>query len=495
MKTYQKLLLISTLILGFVFRLYKINSPVADWHSHRQADTASVTKNLLNKTGTFFIPTYHDISNVQSNLDNPNGYRMVELPIYNLICAKFYQFLNPVFPQLTITTTSRLISIFFSTLTSHTLFLFVKKYSNQFWPAFLSLLVFLFLPFNIYYSRTILPEPTAIFFMLLSFYLFEKNLITSSLALSISVLIKPFTIIIAFPIFLILGLKKYQHKLNKKTIFHFFIFTLISLVPFLLWQKWIQKFPEGIPYNKWLFIKQRKFLSENNWKPNPQSSFIESLIPFKPYWFRWLFTERLTKLILGTFGIIPFFLGFAYKKKYIQKISFAAFFGICLYFIIIAGGNIQHDYYQFLITPLISLITGLGLFYIANYTFKNKFIAIFSSVFLFIISIFTSHYQTKEYYKINNQEILEAGQKANQILPQNALIIAPYTGDTAFLYQTNRSGWPTEIYDTKNIETQHPHQPIYLVSVNFDNYTNEMMRKYPTTHQTDKFIILEVYKP
>ncbi|MBU1129936.1 hypothetical protein KKE45_01290, partial [Patescibacteria group bacterium] len=233
MKTYQKLLLISTLILGFVFRLYKINSPVADWHSHRQADTASVTKNLLNKTGTFFIPTYHDISNVQSNLDNPNGYRMVELPIYNLICAKFYQFLNPVFPQLTITTTSRLISIFFSTLTSHTLFLFVKKYSNQFWPAFLSLLVFLFLPFNIYYSRTILPEPTAIFFMLLSFYLFEKNLITSSLALSISVLIKPFTIIIAFPIFLILGLKKYQHKLNKKTIFHFFIFTLISLVPFL----------------------------------------------------------------------------------------------------------------------------------------------------------------------------------------------------------------------------------------------------------------------
>ncbi|MBU4209988.1 glycosyltransferase family 39 protein [Patescibacteria group bacterium] len=495
MKTYQKLLLIFSITLGFLVRLYKINSPVADWHSHRQADTASVTKNLTYKTGTFFIPTYHDISNIQSNLDNPNGYRMVELPIYNIICANLHQILKSISPQFTIEISSRLVSILFSILTSYILFLFVKKYSSQFWPAFLSLLVFLFLPFNIYYSRTILPEPTAIFFMLFSLYLFEKNLIISGLALSIAILIKPFTIIVAFPILLVLGLKKYKSKLNKKTIFHFLVFTLISLIPFLLWQKWIQNFPQGIPYNKWLFIKQRKFLSENNWKPNPESGFVESLIPFKPYWFRWLFTERLAKLILGTFGIIPFFLGLIYKKRHIQKISFAALFGICLYFIIIAGGNIQHDYYQFLISPLISLIVGLGLFYIANYTFKNKLVAISSALLLFTISIFTSHYQTKEYYKINNQVILEAGQKANQTLPQDALVIAPYTGDTAFLYQTNRSGWPTEIYDVKNITTQHPHNPVYLVSVNFDDYTNQMMKLYPTIYQTDKFIILEIYSP
>ena len=49
------------LILGFVVRLYKINNPVADWHSWRQADTASVTRiyvqngiNLLSRVITIF---------------------------------------------------------------------------------------------------------------------------------------------------------------------------------------------------------------------------------------------------------------------------------------------------------------------------------------------------------------------------------------------------------------------------------------------------------
>jgi len=32
------------LFFAFVTRLYKVNSPIADWHSWRQADTASVTK-------------------------------------------------------------------------------------------------------------------------------------------------------------------------------------------------------------------------------------------------------------------------------------------------------------------------------------------------------------------------------------------------------------------------------------------------------------------
>ena len=42
----NKILFVIILLLGFGVRLYKITSPIADWHSWRQADTASVTRNF-----------------------------------------------------------------------------------------------------------------------------------------------------------------------------------------------------------------------------------------------------------------------------------------------------------------------------------------------------------------------------------------------------------------------------------------------------------------
>ena len=88
-------LLAIILILGFLVRLYKINNPIADWHSFRQADTASVTRVYVEEGINFLYPRYHDFSATQSRLYNPNGYRFVELPIFNVIHASLVN----IFPQ------------------------------------------------------------------------------------------------------------------------------------------------------------------------------------------------------------------------------------------------------------------------------------------------------------------------------------------------------------------------------------------------------------
>ena len=44
---YWLIILMVFLILGFAVRLYKLNNPVADWHSWRQADTSSVSRNFV----------------------------------------------------------------------------------------------------------------------------------------------------------------------------------------------------------------------------------------------------------------------------------------------------------------------------------------------------------------------------------------------------------------------------------------------------------------
>ena len=43
----EYLLLSLIILIGFVARVYKLDSPIADWHSWRQADTAAVTRNFI----------------------------------------------------------------------------------------------------------------------------------------------------------------------------------------------------------------------------------------------------------------------------------------------------------------------------------------------------------------------------------------------------------------------------------------------------------------
>ena len=70
-------------ILTIALRLYKIAIPLADFHSWRQADTASVSRNYAADGINLLKPKYDDLSNIQSGLVNPQGYRMVEFPLYN----------------------------------------------------------------------------------------------------------------------------------------------------------------------------------------------------------------------------------------------------------------------------------------------------------------------------------------------------------------------------------------------------------------------------
>ena len=85
MKKLDYFILSLILIIALLFRLYKINIPLADFHSWRQVDTAAVSRNFVKNGIDLFHPVYDDLSNVQSGIDNPLGYRMVEFPIYNAI--------------------------------------------------------------------------------------------------------------------------------------------------------------------------------------------------------------------------------------------------------------------------------------------------------------------------------------------------------------------------------------------------------------------------
>lgn len=488
---YKKIVIITLLILGLIVRLYKINNPIADWHSFRQADTASVTNKYLENRIDILHPKYHDLSDVQSGKYNVNGYRMVELPIYNILCAGTYKIASIFKPNIEPEITYRFTSILLSLTSAFVLYLISFSLTSNFWASTLVMASFLFIPFNIYYSRAILPEPLAVLTMLLTVFFFKKNKILSAVFFAMALLVKPFTGIIIFPILLVFVFNKFSFDTFLKSIPKYLIFCLISLIPFILWRKWIGNFPEGIPVSGWLLNNSTsKFIDDYFGKF--YIGWLNKIVAFRPYWFRWLFYERINKLILGSFGLIFVYLGLAYKKNTTQKFTVASIIGVLLYFIIVAQGNIQHDYYQTLIIPSISFLVGYGIYYSLTFLFKNKIWAFITTFGVLSFSFYFSWDLVKEYYRINNPGMITVGKEINKILPKNAILIAPYQGDTAFLYQTRRDGYPTEIYEVNKILELHPNQPHYLVSLNNDTYTNLMAEKYKTLQRNDQFIILDL---
>jgi len=470
--TYGYVIYSLILLLGLFVRLYKISTPLADWHSFRQVDTASVSRLYLENGINLLFPKYHDISRVQSGIFNPEGYRFVEFPLYNA----FVTVLVKLLPLFTLETWGRLLSIYFSLLSSILIYKITFSIFGKI-EALFALGLYLFLPYNIFFSRVFLPEPAAVFYTLTFLYLFlcyqrSRNLsllIFSAISLSLAVLTKPYVIVFGLPaayyFYQSLKLKGLIKSLNV------WIFSLIILIPFFLWRFWISRFPEGIPFWKWVF-------NGDGIRLHPA------------YWY-WLYGERIGKLILGVWGVIPLFVGAVSLRKkdgFMISLLTASIF----YLLVIATANVRHDYYQILIVPYIVIIMsyGLRLLYdlLVKINSKNK---VLISIFLMLLlSLVISAFQVKEYYKINHPEIISAGNAVDRLAPSEARVIASYNGDTAFLYFTKRSGWPVvELPIAQLIEEGAE----YYASVNLsDPQTKEFMNRFEILEKTDTYVVLKL---
>ena len=470
----KKLAILILLILAVLVRLFKINSPIADWHSWRQADTAAVARNFLKNDFNLLYPKFDDLSSIPSGIDNPNGYRFVEFPIYNAIHAFFYKATSSISDFLSFEGAGRLTSSILWVIAGLFLYRIVKKSTNWI-TAIFSLFFFLFLPYNIFYSRTILPDPAMVFFTLASIYYLlswegkKGKVVSLKLVLSLflamgAVLTKPYAVFILVPSWTVIFFK-------SKKYFVGIFFAFLVAVPFGLWRLWIQQFPEGIPANSWLYNAGNMRL--------------------RPAWWRWLFYERLAKLILGGWGTGLFAAGIVSKIKNKNIIFWSWLAGSFGYLVIFARGNIQHDYYQIILAPTVAVFLGLGVTFLLSIPKEkvNKWFLYPGIGAIILFSILFSGYQVIDYYQINHPEIIEAGMKADQLLPLDAKVIAPYNGDTALLYQTNRRGWPIMIYSYENILKL---GATHYVSVNFDDDTNKLAESCQVLDKTDRWIIINL---
>ncbi len=458
-RTYLYLLL----ILAFVLRLYKSTGPLADWHSWRQADTSAVTRNFVRYGIDPLYPRYDDLSETASGKPNPEGYRFVEFPLYNILTVV----VDKIFTGFNIEFSGRLTSIFMSLGSITFLYFLVKKYYGRYiawWSAFFMAAI----PYNIFWSRTILPEPTLVFLTTGWVFWFDRWLdhhklryYILALVFAMSALLVKFTAVFFIVPLAYLIFKKWGFSAYKK--WQLYLFVISTVLPFVSWRWHISRYPEGIPAWEWL-------LNGNG-------------IRFKGAWWWWLFAERISKLILGGWGVALLVLGLISQISPIKHIKAAKenrlfyfwLLGMFVYLAVFATGNVQHDYYQIILVPILAVFLAKGAQMLwTNYS--NVFYPGISRGALLVIIWFMlmfGWYQVRDFYNINHPEIVEAGAEFEKKVPNlQALVIAPYNGDTAFLYQTKHRGWPII---EGSIEQMVAKGADYYISVNFDDLTKQLI--------------------
>ncbi len=434
-KKIEIVIFVCILIFAFILRLYRFDNPIGDWHAFRQADTSAVAKVYVSNGINLLTPKYFDISNIQSGKDNPEGYRFVEFPIIGAMQAITFMYIG----ILSLEEWGRLITICASLGSLIFIYLIVRRNLDPVSGLFAAFF-YAILPYSIFYGRVILPDPACACAILGGIYFFDlaisykkhKLLLLNIffwLALiftAASFLLKPFALFFILPM-LFLAWKRYGFRVFLQ--WQLYVFAFLSVLPLIGWRIWITQYPEGIPVSNWLFN--------------------EGGIRFTGAFFHWILAERVAKLILGYFGIVLLFLGLFKRseKNYLFFLSFLL--SSIIYVIVIARGNVQHDYYQILILPTICIFLGRGATFLLSLPVKigenitvNTCVSFFTLFSIIIFSFMLSWYHVRDYFNINNRGLINAGIIADKVLPKNARVIAANDGDTSFLYYINRKGWP-----------------------------------------------------
>ncbi len=467
--------LILLFIISFIPRLYRIDNPLADWHSWRQADTGAVTRNFIKEGFTPLYPKFDSYNSLNENQEpNPNRYFFAEFPIYNIIVYPFYYYfgVNEMY--------SRLVSVFFSSLTTVFLYLLVRKYSGN-TTALIASFFFAVLPFNIYYGRVVMADPLHIFFSVLALYLValwadRKQLIfavLAGLATTFTILTKPYGLVLGLPIVYML-LKGYGLRIFKSP--SLYVYGILSLVPFFLWRWHINQHPEGMFGTTWLY-------NQGN-------------IRFTGSYFRWILFDRLNRLIFASGGFVLFFLGLAKGvKKKEEYMYYWWLVGVVTFFVVIAKGNVTHDYYQLPIVPVGCILMARGLVWLITIGkgFIQNAINVILAGSLVLMMIAFGWYEVRGYFGVTRDVIVEAGRKTDEITPKDAKVIAPYQSDPAFLYQTNRYGWTIGGGNIRNFIEEGG--ATHMAVVNFDEDTHYWIERCEIIAESkDRWVILDLQK-
>jgi len=419
--------LLIILAMGLAVRLINLNTPLVDAHSWRQTFTAMIANN-------FYLHGYKIMYPEVDYNGNDSGYVASEFPVYPFIVALLYKIWG-MHDAL-----GKAISIAFYLLSSILVFFLFRKYSSES-TARWSLIFYLFLPLNIFYSQAFMPESMMMFCSIGTVYFFDKwaqkrNIIYflfAAVFFTLDILIKPFTLYLLLPLgYLFFKDNSGIKKTKLLQIYPFLLFIALSLIfPvywFAFWHKNLNPELFGHIWNardRWGNIK---------WWLNP-------------HWYSRVFLQHITENWLVFSGAVFFIMGYIRKPVLeSEKVFRWWFIAIIIYFFLIAGGNFPHEYYQFpMVVPVCFFIGKYLDFFFRDLTAQPGLYKKPSSILiLFLLFCMIPISAGKLMHRMRGcmqKEYFESGRIIDSTTEKQGLIVVSDYDLPEVIYYSKRKGW------------------------------------------------------
>lgn len=327
-------------LLGVLLRLYGITSPLVDALQIKQAHTAMIARNLF----------YDGMNILCTRFDHIKGCIGLEFPLMHSMTAQMYY----VFGVQEII--GRLINVAFSAGSMFAMYALARRFLPTA-AALAALGLYMLSPTNIYVSRAFMVEPSMMFFEVSAVYLFLRWLedgkwtiyVFAVTSAALAFLVKPTAAIIFVPVMTAWFLK---NKWKMFCRFDFWLCIVLTMTPVLLWMlhaNYINFNNPDMPITHkelwWTVLLGR-------------GSILYHLTDVGFYlkmggWNMSLLTP------LGFIGMVAgcFFIPHGDQRK----ILYAWLGAILAFFIVFAGANRGHPYYQLHLLPPAAILFGFAL--------------------------------------------------------------------------------------------------------------------------------------
>ena len=404
-------LVIGMSILAIGARLILVDQPFVDHWSWRQSDVAAIARNYFQGGYSFANPQ------IDWAGDQP-GFVGTEFPILPFLVAALYKCFGSH------EWIGRIQAVILFALSLPFFFLLVRKAFGEI-AAVWALFFYSFAPLGVMASRCFIPDTPSLALSIIGLYFFERWIsdqrstiafIASALCISLSILIKATTVLIAAP----LACLAFQHfKLSAFRNLRLWIFAAIALIPSAIWY-----------WHAYEISRQfypHHFFGAGGVKIMPASWYwnIAQQIP----------TSELTPLLflLGISG--------AWQTKSTARARpFHWWLAAMVLFIVVVGYGNRHPWYQLPLVPIFAAFAGTACSLLAE-RISNRVFKICLAVALIVGVLVPAFVYGSKFYEPTAAPMRDAGLILKRIAPSKALVIAADNGDPTIFYYAERKGW------------------------------------------------------
>lgn len=497
-------LILSLIVLGVLaIRLIRIGTPSLEWAPWKEIDYLTISKNYWQNGFNFLKPE------VTWPAEPPRVTEM-ELPLVPYGTAIFYQLFGyGAFA-------ARLVPLLSYLVMAIYVFKLAKRELGEY-AGLLAGMAAGLMPLYHPFSNTLFTEPSMIAMSVVSIYYMaewvehqhRRDQILTLISLSLTFSLKLESLYLLLPLSWI-AFRQYRFQLKK-----YFGFVLLIAASFILPVIW---------YSYAYYLENTGAHLFGIFKGHNKSQIVTMLTDFR--WYRTMAGRIINGIFGGVYGSALFLLGLGLAVLYRRGgLIFAYLASVCIYFVLVAEGNVDAPYRQLPLIPSAAIFVALGAqALIVALSSAWKFISTKRTLLLalpFVLTLFIPVPKLNEVFAPDMPAHADRWQFAEEIkkysdensklvvLGEYSKHVGGYDLSPVLYYYSGLQGWTLkpEQWTVDYVESLrqkgathfavilpygYPYDFVYLPEESYDAFVSEMRARYPVLYEYQDQLLLDL---